>query len=175
MHAVERKRATILNADVAGYARMMAQDALLTIESLLDCVQRLCALVRLYGGRVIDTTGDNLSAEFADANAALQCALEMQRELLSRNRGLPPGERMHFRVGLHCGEVLGVEERVFGDVVNVAARVQSSADPDAVVVSEALAERADQTLLAGAVDRGSQRFKHIPYAVRTLSLRAHAD
>jgi len=175
MLAVERKRATILNADVAGYARMMAQDALLTIDSLLDCVQRLCALVRLYEGRVIDTTGDNLSAEFCDANAALQCALEMQHELLSRNRGLPPGQRMRFRVGLHSGEVLSVAERVFGDVVNVAARIQSSADPDTVVVSDALAERAQPGLLARAIDRGAQRFKHIPYAVRTLTLRAHAD
>lgn len=175
MLAVERKRATILNADVAGYARMMAQDALLTIDSLLDCMQRLCALVGAYEGRVIDTTGDNLSAEFVDENAALQCALAMQHELLSRNLGLPPGQRMRFRIGLHCGEVLHADERVFGDVVNVAARIQGSADPDAVFVSSALAARADAALLTAAVDRGAQRFKHIPYAVRTLALRAHVD
>lgn len=174
MLAVERKRATILNADVAGYARMMAEDALSTIDSLLDCVQRLCALVRLYGGRVIDTTGDNLSAEFRDENAALQCALEMQLELLHRNVGRSPAKRMRFRIGLHCGEVLGVGERVFGDVVNVAARLQSSADPDAVVVSDALAERTDPALLKGGVERGAQHFKHIPYALRSLSLLAQA-
>jgi len=172
---VERKRATILNADVAGYARMMAQDALTTIDSLLDCMERLCALVRSYGGRVIDTTGDNLSAEFRDENAALQCALEMQHALFTRSHGREPVQRMRFRIGLHCGEVFGLGERVFGDVVNVAARIQSSADPDAVVISEALAQRADAALLAGASELGAQRFKHIPYAVRTLALRAQAD
>jgi adenylate cyclase len=175
MLAVERKRATILNADVAGYARMMAEDALATIDSLLDCVQRLSALVRLYGGRVIDATGDNLAAEFRDENAALQCALEMQHELVQRNCGRAPQQHMRFRIGLHCGEVLGVGERVFGDVVNVAARLQSSADPDALVVSHALAERANASLLTGAVERGAQHFKHIPYAVSSLSLLTQAD
>lgn len=173
MLAVERRRATILNADVAGYARLMAQDAHMTIEGLLDCVQRLSALVQLYGGRVIDATGDNFSAEFTDPNSALQCALQMQRELWSRNRGLAADQRMRFRIGLHCGEVLDTDGRVFGDVVNVAARIQSSADPDEVVVSEALAERADADLLSGAIELGAQRFKHIPYAVGTLALRAH--
>lgn len=175
MLAVERRRATILNADVAGYARMMAEDALFTIDSLLDCMQRLCALVRLYGGRVIDTTGDNLSAEFHEENAALQCALDMQHELLARNLGRAPDQRMRFRIGLHCGEVLGVGERVFGDVVNVAARLQSSGDADAVVVSHALAERAQSSLLSGAVERGARLFKHIPYALGSLALHALAE
>jgi adenylate cyclase len=172
MVCVESKRATIMNADVVGYSHMMAQDTHATIDGLLSCITLMCDLVRAFGGRVIDAVGDNLSAEFDSENAALRCAQRVQRTLTARARESGSDVRMRVRIGLHTGEVLCTTTRRFGDVVNIAARLQSAALPEGVLVSECLADGLEPALRRSLLELGPQQFKNIPYAVGTFAIRA---
>jgi class 3 adenylate cyclase len=170
MVRVERKRATIMNADVVGYSQMMAQDAQGTIDGLLRCVALICGLVHEAGGRVIDAVGDNLSAEFESESAALYCALAVQRALAERQSevGSTP---IRVRIGLHTGDVLRAAKRRFGDVVNIAARLQTAALPDGVLVSDDLVEGLSPELRDLVVEVGPRQFKNIPYSVGTFAAR----
>lgn len=170
MPELQRRHTTVMSADVAGYSRMMAQDDVGTLDSLLECLDRICQLVDGFGGRVVDAPGDNLLAEFPNELAALRCALEVQRNLLERNRQRGQLERMLFRIGLHSGQLLAHGSRLYGDVVNLAARLQGAAMPGGILMSESVAERASPTLERRLVDLGRQHFKNIPYAVQTLEV-----
>ncbi|MET0389674.1 MAG: adenylate/guanylate cyclase domain-containing protein [Polyangiales bacterium] len=176
---VERKRATVMNADVVGYSRMMAHGDLQTVAHLIDCMECICALVRGYGGRVLDTIGDNLSAEFDDEPAAVRCGQQIQRTLADRNRCLPEDERMAFRIGIHSGEVLAAKTkqgtRVYGDVVNIAARLQNRAEAGHMVVSASVADRLGPGMSRRLTDLGPQRFKNIPYTVAAVEVRIAGD
>lgn len=168
MPYVERKQATVMSADVVGYAQMMADNDLQTMRTLLDCRERIAGLTRGHGGRVVDAVGDNLLAEFSTASAAWQCANHVQEMLRERNLSCAPSERMVFRIGLHCGSLLATGEGLFGDVVNLAARLQHAAPPGRIMLSGAvvagLGAWTDPTL----IERGERRFKNIPYAISTF-------
>jgi adenylate cyclase len=166
----QRKHATVMNADVAGYSRMMAADDVLTLQSLLECFETVCDLIREYGGRVVDAPGDNLMAEFGDERLALDCAVQVQRRLRDRSAGCDKDERMQLRIGLHSGELLAHRGRLYGDVVNLAARLQAAATPEGIMLSESVASRVDATLARTLHDLGLTRFKNIPYRVRTLEV-----
>jgi adenylate cyclase len=168
MPGLQRRQTTIMSADVAGYSRMMAENDLSTLDTLLACLDRICQLVDGFGGRVVDAPGDNLMAEFPTEVAALRCAIEVQRSLIERNRHRSQVERMLFRIGLHSGPLLAHGSRLYGDVVNLAARLQGAATPGHILLSEAVAQRVGPTLERGLIDRGRQHFKNIPYAVQTL-------
>jgi class 3 adenylate cyclase len=159
-----------MSADVAGYTSMMAKNDVLTLRALLECIERIAALVRAFNGRVVDSVGDNLLAEFPSERAALCCANEVQLMLLERNRDCDPAERMEFRIGLSSGSLLSTEDRLFGDVVNLAARMQSSALPGGILMSESVAGGVGRSLADGLIGRGLQYFKNIPYAVRTFEV-----
>jgi len=120
----KRKLTAILSADVAGYSRLMDQDEEATIRTLTTYRSAISDLVQQYRGRVVDTTGDNLMAEFTSAVDAVKCALEVQRELAERNAELSHERRMEFRIGLNIGDVVEEEDRIYGDGVNIAARVE---------------------------------------------------
>jgi adenylate cyclase len=168
---VQRKRATVLNGDVAGFSRLMAADEMLTLDSLYECLELICELIGQYGGRLVDATGDNMMAEFADETSAVECAVRVQRNLAERNRRVGVAERLSFRFGLHSGSVLLDRMRLFGTVVNLAARLQAVAKPDGIVLSEAVAERAScSAVLRRMTDRGSEFFKNIPIAMRTFEI-----
>ena len=157
-----------MSADVVEYARLMACDELATIARLFDSLRCVAQEIVLHGGRVVDAPGDNLLAEFESESAALHCAVRVQRRLADRNRHLPHEQRMLLRIGLHCGELLAVGERLYGSAVNVAARLQQAAAPASVFVSESVAERVEPELSRTLLDLGRCRYKNIFDLIPTL-------
>lgn len=132
---MKRKLIAILSADVKGYSRLMSGDEEGTIRRLSTYKQFMADLIRQKGGRVVDDPGDNLLAEFISVVDAVQCAVEIQNELKVRNAGLPEDRRMEFRIGINLGDVVEKGERIFGDGVNIVARVEGLADPGGVCIS----------------------------------------
>ena len=124
---VERRLAAILNADVVGYTRLMADDEVATLETLNACWGLMSGLIRKHRGRVVDMVGDNLLAEFPSAVDAVQCAVEIQQQLATINSKVTPDRRMLLRIGLNLGDLIVEGERIVGDGVNIAARIQASA------------------------------------------------
>jgi len=120
---VERKLAAILSADVEGYSRLMGENEVATVRTLTAYREVMATLIRERRGRVVDASGDNLLAEFASVVDAVECAAEIQRELKSRNAQLPVPRRLEFRIGINLGDVIVEGERIYGDGVNIAARV----------------------------------------------------
>jgi adenylate cyclase len=165
--AVHRKHTTVMSADVVGYSAMMSADATATLGALLAHFRRIEAIVRLHGGRIVDAPGDNLLVEFPDEVRALRCAVQVQREIASAPRHAASTPRMHFRIGLHSGDSLERHGRLYGDAVNIAARLQAAAEPDGILMSEAIAERALPGTYRGLSELGPMRFKNVPYAVST--------
>jgi len=132
---MERKLAAILSADVKGYSRLMGEDEVATVRTLTAYRAVIAALIQQHHGRVVDSPGDNLLAEFASAVDAVQCAAEIQRELKARNADLPAHRKMEFRIGINVGDVIVEGERLYGDGVNIAARLEGLAEPGGICVS----------------------------------------
>ncbi len=137
---IERKLAAILSADAVGYSRLMAEDEAATIRTLGAYREQIGALVREHRGRVVDTPGDNVLAEFPTALDAVRCAVEVQGVLRARNANLPTERRMDFRIGLHMGDVSVEGERIYGDGVNIAARLERLAEAGGVCISATVHE-----------------------------------
>src|ERR671923_2762288 len=116
--SMTRKLAAILSADVAGYSRLMGEDEEATIRTVTAYREVITTLVQQHRGRVVDSPGDNLLAEFASVVEAVQCAVAVQRELNVRNLALPPPHRMRFRLGINLGDVVADGDRIYGDGVN---------------------------------------------------------
>jgi adenylate cyclase len=135
---VKRKLTAIFSADVKGYSRLMREDEVATVDTLRAYRKAMSALIQKHRGRVVDTPGDNLLAEFGSVVDAVQCAVEVQQELKARNAELPENRRMEFRIGVNLGDVIEEEERIYGDGVNVAARVEGLADPGEICISESV-------------------------------------
>ena len=126
---LKRKLTAILSADVAGYSRLMAEDEAETVKTLNTYKDIMSTLIKQHRGRVVDSTGDNLLAEFASVVDAVQCAVSVQKEFQARNADLPENRRMEFRIGINLGDVIEEEDRIFGDGVNIAARLEALAEP----------------------------------------------
>jgi adenylate cyclase len=109
---IERRLAAILSSDAVGYSRLMAEDEVATLRTLEAYREEMAALVRQHRGRVVDSPGDNLLAEFPSASEAVDCAVELQRVFEARNRARPAERRMVFRMGVHLGEVMAEGERI---------------------------------------------------------------
>src|ERR1051325_9503601 len=138
---IQRKLAAIFSADVKGYSRLMGEDEVATIRTLTTYREVMGALIRQYHGRVVDSPGDNLLAEFASVVDAVQGAMEIQRTLKARNADLPAPRRMEFRIGLNLGDVVVEGERIYGDGVNIAARLESLAEAGEICISGAVYEQ----------------------------------
>jgi class 3 adenylate cyclase len=143
---VKRKLAAILSADVEGYSRLMSKDEVGTIRTLNAFKKVMTALIRQYRGRVVDAPGDNMLAEFASVVDAVTCAVEIQRQLAERNQELPNNRRMQFRIGVNLGDVVEEESRIYGDGVNIAARLESICDGGGVCISSAAFEQVENKL-----------------------------
>src|SRR5262245_32283354 len=117
-----RKLAAILSADVKGYSRLMGEDDAATVRTLTAHRALMSSLIQKHKGRVVDSPGDNLLAEFASVVDAVQCAVEIQQELKKKNAELPEQRKMEFRIGINLGDVIVEGERLYGDGVNIAAR-----------------------------------------------------
>jgi adenylate cyclase len=173
-HGAERKLAAILSADVVGYSRLMAEDEDATVRALCDHRDAIAALVGQHRGRVVDSPGDNVLAEFPAATDAVQCAVEIQRVLEVRNAPLPESRRMQFRIGVHLGELRVEGDRVYGDGVNIAARLEGLAEPGAICISGTVHEQVRHRLTLAYDDLREQSFKNIPEPLRVYRIRPGA-
>ena len=156
-----RKLTAILSADVAGYSRLMQDDESATVKSLEAYRQIICDLVKQHRGRVVDSPGDNLLAEFASVVDAVQCAVGTQKELQARNTELPKNRKMQFRIGVNLGDVIEEESRIYGDGVNIAARLESLADPGGICISKTAFDQIETKLPFGYTYLGEQTVKNI--------------
>ncbi len=170
-----RKLAAILNADVQGYSRLMADDEAATVRTLSAYREVMTALVGEHRGRVVDFTGDNLLAEFPSVVDAIQCAVDIQRDLEARNASLPEHRRMRFRIGINLGDVIVAGERIYGDGVNVAARVQALSDAGGVAISGMVHDGVGTKLPYRYESLGEHRVKNIPDPIRVYRVAMATD
>ena len=167
---LERKLATILSADVAEYSRLMAEDEEQTLRTFRSHRQVFDALVAAHRGRIFNTAGDAVLAEFSSAVEAVRCATEIQAALRTRNDQLPAPRQVRFRIGINLGDVLVQEGDLLGDGVNVAARLQGAAEPGGICVSGSVYDQIRNKLSLSFVSLGEKSFKNIPQPVRTFSI-----
>jgi len=163
-----RKLAAILHADVAGYSRLMGADEEATLRRLTDYRNAMTGCIKRHAGRVVDTAGDSLLAEFSSVVSATDCALELQQLLNSRNAELPPDRRLEFRMGIELADVLHEGDAVYGDGVNVAARIQALAEPGGVCVSDAVRRAVNRRLPVSFESLGEFAVKNIDEPVRAF-------
>jgi len=164
--APRRHLAAIVSADVAGYSRLMADDEDATVQTLAAHRLEAEALIDAHRGRLVDFTGDNFLAEFPSALDGVRCAIEIQRVFGRRNEELLEHRRMRFRVGIHLGDVRVEEDRIYGDGVNIASRLEGLAEPGGICVSSNVRDLIHGKLDLGYRDLGEQRVKNIPQPVR---------
>jgi predicted ATPase/class 3 adenylate cyclase len=168
---VLRRLAAILFADAVGYSRLMAEDELATARMLRAHLERMAAAIARHGGRVVDAVGDNLLAEFASVVEAAACAAEIQRHLAEHNAALAETKRMPFRIGLHLGDVIVEGDRIRGDGVNVAARIEGLAPPGGLAISGAAFDQIEGRLGIDFADLGELALKNIPRPTRVYVAR----
>ncbi len=165
---MERKLAAIFSTDVAGYSRLMGDDEAATIRTLTAYREVISTLIFQHHGRVVDSPGDNLLAEFASAVEAVQAAVEIQQDLKSRNVELPDSRQMHYRIGINVGDVVVEGERLYGDGVNIAARLESLAIPGGICISGTVYDQVKSKLALRYEDLGPQTVKNIAEPVRVF-------
>ena len=157
----KRKLTAILSADVAGYSRLMGEDEAATVRTLSAYREIMTTLIQQHRGRVIDSPGDNLLAEFASVVDAVQCGVSVQKELQARNEALPENRRMEFRIGINLGDVIQEDNRIYGDGVNVAARLETLSDPGGICISKTAFDHIESKLPLGYEFLGDQTVKNI--------------
>ena len=162
----KRKLTAILNADVEGYSRLMRENEETTIRTLTTYREAMTTLIQKCRGRVVDSPGDNLLAEFASLVDAVQCAVDIQRELAERNAELPAENKMVFRIGVNLGDVVEEDGRIYGDGVNIAARFESVCEGGGICISGTAFEHIEHKLDLEFEDLGDQEVKNITKPVR---------
>ncbi len=162
----KRKLTAILSADVEGYSRLMREDEEATVRTITAYREVISSIVQKHRGRVVDSPGDNILAEFASVVDAVRGAVEIQEELRIRNAELPEDREMEFRIGINLGDVIQEDERIYGDGVNVAARVESLAEAGGICVSGTAFDQIEDKLPLGYEYLGEQSVKNIPKPVR---------
>jgi TolB-like protein/class 3 adenylate cyclase/Tfp pilus assembly protein PilF len=162
----KRKLTAILSADVVGYSRLMEDNEDATIQTLNTCRNSMSNLVQQHRGRVVDTTGDNLMAEFSSVVDAVKCAVETQKEMSERNAELPESRRMLFRIGVNLGDIVEEEDRIYGDGVNIAARLEGLAEAGGICISRTAYDQVKKKLELGYEYLGEHSVKNITEPVR---------
>jgi adenylate cyclase len=168
---VERRLAAILSADVVGYSGLMARDEVATVRTLTAYRDQIEVLVRQRRGRIVDSPGDNVLTEFPSATDALECAGEIQRVIQARNAPLPPEQRMEFRIGVHLGEVMVDGERIYGDGVNIAARLERLSEPGGICISGTVHDQVESKVRLRYEDLGDREVKNIARPVHVYRAR----
>jgi len=169
----KRKLAAILSADVEGYSRLMGDDEEATIRTLTAYRTAMSDLIQQYRGRVVDTTGDNLMAEFTSVVDAVNCAVEIQRELTERNAELTYNRKMEFRIGVNLGDVIEEEGRIYGDGVNIAARVESLAEAGGICITGRAYDQIANKLGLEYEHLGEHRVKNISTPLRVYRVLSY--
>src|SRR5208282_6295614 len=159
--SVKRRLSCILAADAVGYSRQMEQDEESTIRVLAAHRAVIDGIITFHGGRIISTAGDSVMAEFGSVVEAVRCAVEIQEALKTRNDALPDKSQMHFRVGVNLGDVVVRNDDLLGDGVNVAARLETLADPGGICISSSVYDQITGKLDLGFQDIGEQTLKNI--------------
>jgi adenylate cyclase len=167
----KRKLTAILSADVEGYSRLMGEDEDATIRTLTAYRELMFTLIQKHRGRVVDSPGDNLLAEFLSVVDAVRCAVEIQEELKDRNAELPENRRMEFRIGINLGDVVEEEERIYGDGVNITARVEGLAEGGGICISGTVYDSIKNKLSLGYESMGEHAVKNIKEPVRVYRMR----
>jgi adenylate cyclase len=162
----KRKLTAILSADVKGYSRLMGEDDVATVRAITAYREVITTLTQHHHGRVVDSPGDNILAEFASVVDAVQCAVEIQQVLKARNAQLPEDRRMAFRIGINLGDVIEEEGRLYGDGVNIAARLEGLADPGGICISGTVYEHIRNKLTLWNEYLGEHSVKNIAEPVR---------
>jgi adenylate cyclase len=157
----KRKLIAILSADAVGYSRLMSEDESATVRTLTAYRKTMTQLIQQYRGRVVDSPGDNVLAEFASVVNAVQCAVSVQKEFKARNDELPENRRMQFRIGINLGDVIEEEDRIYGDGVNITARLEAMAEPGGICVSKTAFDHVEGKLPHGYHYLGEQNVKNI--------------
>ncbi len=166
---MERKLTAILCADVFfGYSRLMGEDEEATLRTLSSHRKLIDSLIEQHHGRFVNSAGDSVLAEFASVVNAVQCAVEIQNTLKAENANLSPERRMEFRIGVNLGDVMVDGEQTYGDGVNVAARLESLADPGGICISGKVHDEIRSKLALGYQDLGAQQVKNITEPVRVF-------
>src|SRR5207302_619458 len=169
---VERRLAAILAADVAGYSRLMGADEEGTLERLKAHRRELVdPKIKEHRGRIVKTTGDGLLAEFPSVVDAVRCAVEMQRGMIEREPEVPDERRIRFRIGVNLGDVIVDEHDIFGDGVNIAARLETLAEPGGICVSRVVRDQVRDRLDYTFEDLGEQQVKNIARPLRVYRVR----
>jgi adenylate cyclase len=170
--ASTRRLTAILAADVAGYSRLMGTDEEGTHERLKAHLRQLIdPKIEEHRGRIVKKTGDGLLAEFASVVNAVRCAAEVQRGMIDRNADLPDARRIKFRIGINLGDVIADGDDIFGDGVNVAARLEALAEPGGICISRTVRDQIRDKLAYQFEDLGEQNVKNIARPVRAYKLR----
>ena len=168
--SMNRRLAAILAADIAGYSRLMGEDEAATVRDLKGHQAAVLPLVSRYGGRIIDTAGDGILAEFPSVINATECAVEIQAVMATRNEGVPESRRMRFRIGINLGDVIHDEARIYGDGINVAARLEGIAEPGGICISRQVFDQVNRALKADFQALGPRTFKNIAQPVDVFAI-----
>ena len=158
---VKRKLSAILSADVVGYSRLMGEDEVSTVQTLEAYRKVMSDLIEQFRGRVVDSPGDNLLSEFSSVVDAVQCAVEIHEVIRAKNEELPKDRRMLFRIGVNLGDVIEEGDRIYGDGVNIAARLEGLADPGGICISGSAHEQIENKLALGYEFLGEHEVKNI--------------
>lgn len=167
----KRKLIAIFSADVQGYSRLMGEDEDVTIRTLTSYRELMSTLIQKHRGRVVDSPGDNLLAEFLSVVDAVRCAVEIQEEFRVRNAELPENRRMEFRIGINLGDVVEEGERIYGDGVNITARVEGLAEGGGICISGTVYDSIKNKLSLSYESLGEHTVKNIKDPVRIYRMR----
>ncbi len=167
---LERKLIAILAADIEGYSRLMGTDEEGTLATLSAHRAITDALISQHAGRICGTAGDSILAEFASVFAAVDCAVEIQRDLDEANKALADDKQMHFRIGINVGDVMVKDGDIFGDGVNIAARLEGLAEPGGICISRGVRDHIRHKVPYGFEDLGEQTVKNIAQPIRVFRL-----
>src|SRR5512143_1763360 len=173
--SIKRRLAAIPAADIASYSRLMGEDEAATVRDLKGHQAVILPLVGRHSGRIIDTAGDGILAEFPSVIGAIECAVEIQSVMAARNANVAEHRRMRFRIGINLGDVIHDETRIYGDGINVAARLEALAEPAGVLVSGAVHDQVRDRLGLAFEDLGERELKNIARPVHVYRVRMSAE
>lgn len=172
---VKRRLTTVLCADAKSYSRLMEADEAGTLETLRAYREAMNGLMARHDGRIVNTWGDAVIAEFGSVIEAVQCAIEIQTELSNRNHDLPEDQRMWFRIGINLGDVMVEADSIYGDGVNIAARLQELAEPGGILISGPVYDQVHKRLSIGFDSLGEQTVKNVSEPVTSYRVVLSGD
>src|SRR5262245_33852295 len=172
---VERRLAAVLSADVSGYSALMGADEEATVRDLKAHQNVILPMIKEHGGRVIDTPGDGIMAEFGSVVKAVACAAAIQKTMAERNASVEQTRRMHYRIGINLGDVICDDTQIYGDGINIAARLESIAQPGGICVSSKVFDEVRGKVDVSFKDIGERVLKNISQPIRIYQVELRSE